>query len=89
MAIHDIKEVEVRGKKVTVTGEKIASQRYVFSGIFGNIVRQVNVMVGDDAGNISGNDAATLQKGIDQARQQVAEQVVAIAEHNELVGSID
>jgi hypothetical protein len=89
MAIHDIKQIEVRGKTVTVTGEKIAAQRYVFSGILGNIVRQVNVGVGDDAGNIAGNDPVNLQKGIDQARQMVAEQVVAIVEHNEFVSAIE
>lgn len=89
MAIHDVKTIDIRGKSVTVTGEKIASQRYIISAIFGNIVRQVNVGIGDDAGNITGNDAETLQKAIDQARQIAAEQVVAIAEHNELIGGID
>lgn len=89
MAIEDTKTIEIRGKSVRVFGEHTAPRAYVFSAICQNIVRQINVTVGDGDGNIAGNDAESLQKGIDWARQTIAERVVSLIEHNELKVNVD
>jgi hypothetical protein len=89
MAIEDAKEIEIRGRKVIVTGEQLAPRRYLFTGRLGHIIRQVNVVVGDAEGNIAGNTPEELQKDINTVRSTVAEQVVNIIEHIEFKELID
>lgn len=86
MAIEDVKEIMVRGKKVSVTCKREGIRNYTFTGTIGEISESVSVLINPHGKVV---EASLMQTWVDQARQTAAEAVVQTVEHMELESQVD
>ena len=80
MAYHDIKEIDVRGRKVLVYGVKTGIRNYTFRAKIGHHESNLSLHIGE---------LGDLQEHFNTARQKVAEQCLSEFEHLEREAEID
>lgn len=86
MALTDVKEFEIRGKKVFVTIIKTGERTYDFVGLCQGTRKTVNSHLNPHGKPV---DAAQMQAWVDEARMAAADEAVKAVEHSDLEGQID